>query len=469
MTLSVEALCETIEKLQLMSSRDSAAMKARWFRPERTERADVGKFCAWLRTNHFLSGFVVDLLRQGKADELLLNQYRVHDQLKSGPLAGAYLARDPLDRPVIVQIFSSSVMNHPAQAERIKKIVRELIALDNPYICRAIDEGTARGMYYVVREQYDAETLANVLSRRGKLAPEVAARIFALACEGLRVLHERHLPGGALTAECLLLTATGKGPRSQRSVRILIGAARRTIFDASALGRPDLESEGDIGLAPMEQPEQGKIEPTPADEIFRLGCVFYRALSGRDPFSPEQLPQPRHSALPLREIDPLLPEMLTQIVEQMIDPDPARRPKNASHIAKTLRVFLKTEEESRETHHEEQVVLSAPQPEPTDTLPETADEEEEAEEASPRPRLRSEAKAEGIAGKVQELWEEVQPTTREWMFLGVGALAVVVLILLVELLTGIRFVSVVCLATGAAITFFVERFIRWREERSEAA
>jgi hypothetical protein len=42
---------------------------------------------------------------------------------------------------------------------------------------------------------------------------------------------------------------------------------------------------------------------------------------------------------------------------------------------------------------------------------------------------------------------------------------VVVLVLLVALLTGISFVNLVCLATGGAAAFFVERLIRWREGR----
>jgi hypothetical protein len=36
----------------------------------------------------------------------------------------------------------------------------------------------------------------------------------------------------------------------------------------------------------------------------------------------------------------------------------------------------------------------------------------------------------------------------------------------VTIFTGIHFANIACLATGAAVAFFVERFVRWREKRA---
>jgi hypothetical protein len=87
--LSVEQMCEAIAQHQLMSSRDLAAMKARWFKPDRKDLADAGQFRRWLAANHFLTDLAAGVVAVGRADRLAFNQYKIQDQLGEGPLAGA--------------------------------------------------------------------------------------------------------------------------------------------------------------------------------------------------------------------------------------------------------------------------------------------------------------------------------------------------------------------------------------------
>ncbi len=66
--------------------------------------------------------------------------------------------------------------------------------------------------------------------------------------------------------------------------------------------------------------------------------------------------------------------------------------------------------------------------------------------------------------QLKALWEELRPTQRDLVFLALGATAVIVLVLFLNLLTGIHFVNLVCLLTGGALSFFVERLLHLREE-----
>ena len=54
---------------------------------------------------------------------------------------------------------------------------------------------------------------------------------------------------------------------------------------------------------------------------------------------------------------------------------------------------------------------------------------------------------------------------RDLVFLGSGALLMLALIFLVELLSGLRLSYVAGLATGAVASYFVEMFVRWRHEK----
>ena len=71
-----------------------------------------------------------------------------------------------------------------------------------------------------------------------------------------------------------------------------------------------------------------------------------------------------------------------------------------------------------------------------------------------------------LAIQLKALWEELRPSPRDLVFLALGAAGVILLVLFLTLLTGIHFVNGVCLLTGGALSFFVERLLHWREESS---
>src|SRR2546421_2790377 len=107
-TKTVEETCQLIQEYKLMSSSDYATMRKRWFRPDRKEVADAEEFRKWLVLNRYLTDFVARVLSGRKSGQLVLNQYRLQDQMISGPMAGAYLALDALDRPVAIEVLSAT-------------------------------------------------------------------------------------------------------------------------------------------------------------------------------------------------------------------------------------------------------------------------------------------------------------------------------------------------------------------------
>ena len=80
-TKSVQEIFQLIERYQLMSSKDYQVMRKRWYRPERKEVADPEQFRKWLVLNRYLTDFVAKVVSGRKSDQLVLNQYRLHDQL----------------------------------------------------------------------------------------------------------------------------------------------------------------------------------------------------------------------------------------------------------------------------------------------------------------------------------------------------------------------------------------------------
>src|SRR5688572_116723 len=114
MQSTADDILAQIEKYHLLSAKDIATVRAKWFLPERPEAQDGTRLCEGLRANNALTEFALSALVRGRADRLILNKYRLIDRLRSGPEAGDYLAADPLDRRVHIQIIAPAVAHDPA-------------------------------------------------------------------------------------------------------------------------------------------------------------------------------------------------------------------------------------------------------------------------------------------------------------------------------------------------------------------
>jgi serine/threonine protein kinase len=481
-TKSVEDICQLIQKYQLMSSNDYEKMRSRWFRPNRKEVADPEQFRKWLALNRYATEFVAKVVSGRKSDQLVLNQYRLHDHLISGPMAGAYLATDSLDRPVAIEVLSSSCAEDKSILTGFEQAALKAMEVHHPNVGRIVDVGEAHGLHYLVKEYYEGQTLQDILERRSKLPYLQAARLMALALAGVDALHAKGVPAGDLTADCLLLAPASKESPSHRTIKVLHAGVRRRLFDKAAIDRSislvqGIPDELQLATSCTFLVSEGAAV-SPADDIFRLGCLLYQCVTGQAPFADRDLPKPARPAKPVRQIAVEVPEMLCDIIEQMIDPDPSKRPKKAGHVSKSLRVFLAAEEKDHETKAEENIVAPKRRSEHKVEVEyqedEEADEEEvdavDEEEERPRRRVtKSPAQAEGLWGKAVALWEEVHPEVRDLLFLAGGALGMLLLIFLGELLTGIRITYIAGLFTGAAASYFVDRFIRWRRQTKDLA
>jgi hypothetical protein len=446
MTPTVEQLCETMEGHRLLSSAELSQMRTRWFRAGRKEVADLDKFGQWLAVNGYLTAFAFRMLQSGKADLLHLNQYQLVDHLTSGPFSGSYLATDPLRRRVVLDILAAA---NPEGVRAFQSAAERAMTVRHPNVGQTLDFGEGRGRHYLVREFDEGETLADILARRGKLQPVSAARIFASAFQGLQALHDKQVPAGPLDPDCLILAVAGKSPSDKsRLVKILSAGVPRTMFDPNALG--------DAPAVKSSEPAPGEAK----DDLFRLGVLFYRALTGQPPFGAEATGR----ATPVGQLAPEVPSMLAHLVESLIDPDPAQRPGAPSFVAKSLRVFLASEEEAQHNHPEDHLApqqaapVSAPAPE--------AAVAEHGNPAAPAAAAGQPAGEGTLALQWKALWEELRPSQRDLVFLALGAAGVILLVLFLNLLTGIHFVNLVCLLAGGALSFFVERLLHLREESS---
>lgn len=435
---SSRELWETIERLHLLSTGETSRVKTRWFRPDRQGADDVTQFERWLVTNNFLTKYAIEEIAEGRAENLRLGQYLLLEPCKAGSHVGSFLASDTLGRKVLLDLVDEKLATDPDLVRAFEAAAERAMSVQHVNVNRILDFGQAHGRLYLVREDDQGMTLAEVLARRNRVQADNAARGFALAFAGLQALHDKQVQGGDLTPECLLLATTGK---KGRIVKIMRPGMPGALFSGSTSPAQLIPQ-----LRPLARPE---------DDLFRMGQTFYQALTGQS--SNAELAG-GSSVKPVRDLAPEVPELLAETVEQLISPDLSARPRAASRVAKTLRVYLASAEESRETRAEEEIASPNEAPQQAPVL--AVMEEEEPSEAKF-------GKAPANAGRFAELWAEFGPKQRDWLFLAGGASGIIVLILLAHLITGIHFINIVCLITGAALSFLAERMLIQRQTEAE--
>jgi twitching motility protein PilT len=365
MPSSAEDLLTHIEDLHLLSDRDIEAVKSRWFRPGRKEAQDASRFCDWLRVNDYLTEFVLSALASGKADSLTLNQYRLTDLIRTGAQAGDFRATDPFERNLRLQIVSRAVAQDPNRAEKFQKTVHRAMQVQHSGIARTIDIGHSHDVGYVVSEYVEGESLEDLLQKRGKLSCDLAARVFAIVFDALHALHQHGVYAGELSADCLVLASAEKSAGGTRTVRIVNAGFPRQFFDSASLGL--IRSE-EVPHRPQSRRDDGHDADTssPQEDIYRVGEVLYRCLTARSAYDAGR---PGRAAPPVRQATAEVPAMLADLVDRLVDPVPANRPSSAAAVAKSLRVFLRTEEEEKQARVEEKILVPVPSSVPASSAP----------------------------------------------------------------------------------------------------
>src|SRR5262249_27724626 len=192
--------------------------------------------------------------------------------------------------------------------------------------------------------------------------------------DSVAALHQNEISPAELTADTIVFAKLDKAAGGGVMPRLVNAFFPRTLFDSSTRGlvRRHAEVRG--------RPSKVETASNPVEDILRLGRLFYRSIAGQDPFGSEDAARPTRK-VSIKAVAPDTPEMLADLIDTMIDPEPANRPQSAAGVAKSLRVFLRTEEQSKESEAGEEMELevvatAAPEAESLSAVQEEAGEPE---------------------------------------------------------------------------------------------
>lgn len=219
--------------------------------------------------------------KQESDSRIIDGRYRLLDLIGKGGTASVYKAyQESLDRYVAIKFLHPALPDETLLRERFRLEARHVASLTHPNIIQIYDFGNESGSYYIAMEFIEGQTLEEQLS-------ELEARQQRLPLpQALQIIRET---GRALA----YAHRQGIIHRDVKPGNIMLGRdGRIVIMDfglAKLVAAPHLTREGHISGTPdYMAPEQ--IQGFPLDtrvDIYGLGVVIYRLITGRLPFTAE--------------------------------------------------------------------------------------------------------------------------------------------------------------------------------------
>jgi hypothetical protein len=264
---------------------------------------------------------------EGLAPGTTLGRYDLIREIGRGGSAVVWEARDrELGRRVAVKVIRRHAQGKPEQ--RLLAEAEVAARLSHPGIVTTLDVGRNEKGAWLVQEFLVGRTLAARLAE-GPLPVRDALKIALRVASALAYAHAHGVVHRDLTPSNVFLCEDGQ-------VKLL------DLGMAQAFGRRKLEG----GTPDWMAPEQARGEPEDERvDVFALGVLLHRMLTGESPFPPGAAPDRRQAT---RLETPDLPG-LPDLVDQMLSPAPLDRPRDAGEVEQELEALLGTWTGSRTT------------------------------------------------------------------------------------------------------------------------
>jgi serine/threonine-protein kinase len=272
--------------------------------------------------------------------QLLADRYFLEKRLGRGAMGQVYLARDKKfsTRKVAVKTVRQDILSSEdlQEGEAIARFEREAEAaasVQHPNTVSVTDFGeSAEGVFYLVMEYVEGETLHRLLRREGTLPVKRAVRLLRQIADGVDAAHDIGILHRDLKPANIFIMTKAKGGEGFIKVGDfgLAKIVNQTITDASSDATPS--SRGIIGTPEFMSPEQMQPElgvDVRAD-IYALGTIAYLMLGGKTPFTGDLMQLVMQKIMqkppPLSTLRTDIPVDVERAVMRALETDPANRP-----------------------------------------------------------------------------------------------------------------------------------------------
>jgi DNA-binding NarL/FixJ family response regulator len=259
--------------------------------------------------------------------------HRIDAVAGRGGMGVVYVATDlTLARPVALKLIAPGLASDPVFRARFESECKLAAAIDHANVVQIFHAGEERGLLYVTMRYIHGTDLRSLLAKEGRLAPHRAVAIVAQVAGALEAAHQRGLVHRDVKPANVLLT-TRDG--SEHAFLTDFGVSKERT-SSSGLTKTGFA----VGTADYMAPEQARgAEVDARADIYALGCVLYRALTGAVVYERdsdvEKMWAHIHDPPPaLLEVCPELPRGLGVVLDRALAKRPEDRQPSAAELAR---------------------------------------------------------------------------------------------------------------------------------------
>jgi len=259
-------------------------------------------------------------------------RYRLVERLGAGGMSVVWRAHDEiLGRPVAIKVLSSHLAAEPTFRTRLRQEALAAARLGHPHITGVFDFGEQDAVPYVVMELNDGEPVSARLRRDGPFPWREAVTTAAEVASALATAHARGIVHRDVTPANVMLTGAG-AKVVDFGISALTGQ-RDAAPDGSLLGTPAYLAPERLGGGPV----------APAADVYALGLLLYRLLTGRLPWPAGTTTEALRAHLyaepePVPEL-PGMPPEVAGLCMRCLAKKPADRP-GADEVATALAALV---------------------------------------------------------------------------------------------------------------------------------
>jgi serine/threonine-protein kinase len=260
-----------------------------------------------------------------------LGSWVIDKELGRGGMGRVYLAHHEFGvGQAAVKVLSAELAAESGFQHRFQREIEALRQLDHPNIVRFLEAGCQDGHHYYAMEYVEGRSLEELLHERGQLPWAEVLDAALQVCAALKHAHDRGVIHRDLKPPNLLRTPAGVVKLTDFGIAKVFATGQLT-----ATG-------GIVGTAEYLSPEQAAGKPvTKRSDLYSLGVVLYTLVTGRTPFEGEGFVDLLHKHRFAQfdrpqKLVPELPYELDEVICQLLEKDPARRPADGLVLQRQL-------------------------------------------------------------------------------------------------------------------------------------
>jgi tRNA A-37 threonylcarbamoyl transferase component Bud32 len=282
----------------------------------------------------------LDVAGVGRFSDTVVGKYKLGAVIGRGAMGEVYEAvREDMHREAAVKVLHTHSLREPESVQRFLREAKMAAALDSPHVVKIFEIGGFDGeLPYIAMERLHGDDLAELLRREGPMRLRDVLRMLSEIGMGLAatraagVVHRDVKPRNLFLSE-----RVGSGD----------GVWKLLDFGVSKLATADVTHAGNhiIGTPEYMAPEQAAGQAvTHKADLFSLGAVVYRALTGSPAFAGDHLVEVLYQ---VAHTMPLRPSAMTDLapeVDLVMAIALAKAPADRFDTAEELRAALEAAE-----------------------------------------------------------------------------------------------------------------------------